>query len=141
MKLSRPIIEPIRLDTDFLKAIGQSRAKYNEEFKVALGYSEQYPQTPYYIDIKLRLIVYTDQLTNEIAGYTAESYSIILSFGTPDLDSKSVLHLLITVYDQMHQQLQLQTPYLGISHIEKPDFNYYANGIIQGAVQSGLYQS
>lgn len=81
MKLSRPVINTIRFDTD-LKVIGnrfgvQNRFECDGYCLDGIG---EKGEIIFAVGIRIRLNFYVDTLVNEAAGYLSETESTVLNY-------------------------------------------------------------
>lgn len=140
MKLSLPVINTIRFDTNF-KVIGnkagvQTRFECDGYCLDGLG---ENGEKMYAVGIRIRLNFYVDELVNEAAGYLSETESTVLNYSTP-LDDLEMLNRFSTdVFTNIKRNLQLELPAFDLTALEFPDpakMGYYLS---EGLMQMGLY--
>jgi hypothetical protein len=140
MKLSRPVINIIRFDTD-LKVIGNRPGVENrfESTAYCVDGTDEHGKILFAVGIRLRLNFYVDKLENEAAGYLSETESIVINYSTP-LEDMDMLKIFVEdVNTNIKHNLQTALPAFDLTVLEFPDPIKFAYYLSEGLIQKGLY--
>jgi hypothetical protein len=140
MKLSLPVINTIRFDTD-LGLIGK-RAGVKNRFECdgyCLDGMAENGQKAYGVGIRIRLNFYVDNTVNEVAGYLSETESTVLNSSTPVEDLPMLNKFASDIFKNIHRNLQDALPELDLTYLEFPDPNKMGYFLSDGLIQLGLY--
>jgi hypothetical protein len=138
MKLSQPLFNEIRFDKDIslLKKLeAETRAEYT--FKLGKGDNVQYP---YFLEFKIRVIMYADELHNEIAGYTAEAQSTIMEIDTPEKDITVIQVFIFDIFTRCKKSLTQKLPEFNLNYLQAPDHQNLSEKLISGLIKLGFYK-
>lgn len=141
MKLSRPVINTIRFDTE-LELIG-NRAGVHTKFGCdgyCLDAVNEKNEEVLVVGIRIRLSFYVDKEVNEAAGYLSETESTILTHSTPDEDIAMLIRFASDVFRNIKNNLQRALPVFDLKSLDFPDTSKFANAILGGLKQKGLYK-
>ncbi len=140
MKLSLPVINTIRFDTD-LKVIG-NRVGVQTRFECD-GYRVdgvgENNEKLFGVGIRIRLNFYVDQLVNEAAGYLSETESTVLRYSTALEDMDMLKRFSEDVFTNIKRNLQDELPQIDLSGLDFPDPMKMAYYLSEGLIQLGLY--
>jgi len=137
MKLTRPLFNEIRFDRDMalLKELGVNT---RTEYTIAIGQGDL--TYPYYFKFKIRVIMYTDTLHNEIAGYTAEAQSAIIEKGDPQKDIAVVQIFLTDIFSRCKKSLTEKLPEFNLNYLQPPHYQELSEKLIDSLIDLGFYR-
>ena len=141
MKLSLPVINTIRFDTDLSLIINKPGVNTQS---LSEGYCfdevDSEGNKRYGIGIRIRLYLYVDKLVNETAGYLSETESIVLNHSTPLEDVDMLKGFAEDVFTSIKYNLQDALPAFDLKSLEFSDPMEMAYYFSDGLIQLGLYQ-
>ncbi len=141
MKLSLPVINTIRFDTE-LELIG-NREGVNTKF-ICEGYClegiSEKGDEGVAVGVRIRLIFYVDKEINEVAGYLSETESTVPTHLTPEEDIPMLIKFSGDVFRNIKNNLQAALPVFDLEYLDFPDTLKFANYLLDGLKQKGLYK-
>jgi hypothetical protein len=141
MKLSRPVINTIRFDTE-LELIG-NRYGVNTKFvceAYCLDALNEKDEAILVVGIRIRLSFYVDKEVNEAAGYLSETESTVLIHSTPEQDISMLIRFSSYIFRNIKNNLQRALPAFDLKSLDFPESTTFANALLDGLKQKGLYK-
>ncbi len=141
MKLSLPIINTIRFDTDFKILVFKNGAEAKSDCK---GYCfdelDKDGNKRYGVGIRIKLNLYIDSKVNEVVGYASETESIVLNHSSAMKDMDMLKRFSEDVFKNIKRNLQDEMVGIDLKKLEFPDSTKLAYYLSEGLIQLGLYK-
>ena len=141
MKLSIPVINTIRFDTDLKLIVGKNGVSTKSSVEgYCLPGLDTNGKDCYAVGIRIKLTFYVERIENEAAGYLSETESTVLSFLTP-LEDMHMLGLFSEdVFNNIIHNLQIALPEFDLTSLGFPDKMRMAYYLSDGLIKLGMYK-